>query len=405
MEDGHARSVLRRSGAQEALSSPGHPLSPGLRSNVEAGSGFDFGEVRIHSDSRAARAADAFDAVAFTAGNHIVFGQGHFNPGHAAGRALLGHELAHVVQQGFGTGRVHAAPHAEVSAEAEADRFAGSFASGSRLPAINSRVTAGTVQRKLSMRDVGRGENSGFARVPELITRMNAMSTGLTFALTGSELTYTVKPGGPLSNFDTQMQGFIDQAAVLPLRFTNKSGLLGTRALGFHDRVLADDWASGYVDIDDLLASNDLGLQSVLVHFLRERTATSNYARRIGSESLNTDPDTPQGSAHQAEFDRAHAQGIQAEVQVLRGFFGDPTIRLIASPDTGNVFRIFRNSRGDTIRTRVRPGRGAETGVDPISVEVVTRDGVVHTPEEYKVILDAARQAAAAAPVGPAVPP
>jgi hypothetical protein len=252
------------------------------------------------------------------------------------------------------------------------------------------------IQRKMSMRDVGRGEHSGFARVPELIERLNTMSTGLIFALTAGELTYTVKPAGTLSNFDTQMQGFIDQAEVLPLRFTNRSGLTGNRVEGFNDRVQVDDYGSGYVDIDDLLASNDLGLQSALVHFLRERSSVSNYARRIGTDTLKGGDDTPEHVANQAEFDRAHARGIQAELEVMRGFFNDPSIRLISGDDHGDVFRIFRNSRRDTIRTRVREGRGAQTGVDAITVEVVTRDGKTHTPEEYKEILAAA---AAAAPV------
>src|ERR1035438_550687 len=80
------------------------------------------------------------------------------------------------------------------------------------------------------------------------------------------------------------MQGFIDQESVIPLRFTNRHGLLGSKAAGFHEGVTEDAWSSGYVDIDDLLASSDLGMQEVLVHFLRERTATTNYAKRIGSE-------------------------------------------------------------------------------------------------------------------------
>ena len=245
------------------------------------------------------------------------------------------------------------------------------------------------------MRDVGKGEQSGFARVPDLITRLNTVSTGLTFALTGSDLTYTLKPGGKLSNFDTQMQGFIDQAAVIPLRFTNRHGLLGDKAHGFNDRVAVDDWSSGYVDIDDLLASNDLGMQEVLVHFLRERTATSNYAKRIGSESLNTDPAAPGGGAHQAELDAPTPRASRPSWPCCRTSSPTPRIRLIDHDSPGNIFRVYRNGRKDTIRTRLRPGRGEETGVDAIIVEVVTRDGKVHTPEEYKAILAAAGAASA----------
>ena len=394
--------ALRRSDIRQALNSQGQPLGESIRPAMESQLGFDFSRVRIHNDASAAESASALNAAAYTSGSHIFFGVGRLDPSASAGRALLAHELAHVAQQGARSrwdGRIgELAPAVESAHEVEADRAADSITRRSSFHSITS-IEPGTLQRKMAMRDVGKGEQSGFARVPELITRLNGASTGLVFALTGSDLTYTVKPGGTLSNFDTQMEGFIDQAAVIPLRFTNRHGLLGNKTAGFHEGVTEDAWSSGYVDIDDLLASSDLGMQTVLVHFLRERSATNKYAERIGTESLNTDPASPQGAAHQAEFDAAHAKGIQAELQVLQDFFSDPTIRLINPEGSGQVFRVFRNGRKDIIRTRVRPGHGAEAGVDPVTIEVVTRDGKVHTPEEYKALI-AAATAAPPVPVG-----
>lgn len=58
----------------------------------------DFSRVRVHTDDRAAEAARAVGARAFTVGSHIVFGQGEYAPQSAAGRELLSHELAHVRQ-------------------------------------------------------------------------------------------------------------------------------------------------------------------------------------------------------------------------------------------------------------------------------------------------------------------
>jgi hypothetical protein len=397
-----ARARRNRSGVQQALDSSGRPLDAavGRGSVVEARFVFDLSRVRIHDGAEAAKSAAQLDAEAYTTGPHIVFGQGRYDPYSAEGRSLLAHELTHVAQQGAEEGSVHSdmsrdeASSSKDSRETEAEYAAASSMGGLTAPGLD-RVDAqsadpGTIQRKVDMRDVGKGEQSGFARVPELVTRLNAVSTGLTFAVNGSDLTYTVKEGAQLSNFDTQMQGFIDQAGVIPLRFTNRHGLLGSKAAGFHEGVTEDAWSSGYVDIDDLLASSDLGMQEVLVHFLRERTATTNYAKRIGSESLNTDPATADGAKHQAELDRAHAQGIQAELAVLKDFFTDPGIKLIDHDSGGEVFRVYRNSRRDTIRTRLRAGHGKETGVDAIIVEVVTRDGKVHTPEEYKALVAAA---------------
>jgi Domain of unknown function (DUF4157)/Contact-dependent growth inhibition CdiA C-terminal domain len=58
-----------------------------------------FDDVRIHVDPVAASSAAALSAYAYTVGSHIVFGQGQYAPTTQAGRRILAHELAHVVQQ------------------------------------------------------------------------------------------------------------------------------------------------------------------------------------------------------------------------------------------------------------------------------------------------------------------
>jgi hypothetical protein len=374
----------------EALNSPGQPLDKATREFFELRFGHDFSRVRVHADSEAAESARVLHARAYTVGSDVVLAQGQSNAASQAGRELLAHELVHVVQQrghSKKTATQIREPAAGEAQEAEADLVANAVLLGTSPPRIGD-VEAVQLQRKVEMRDVGRGQQSGFARLPELVTRLNAMSQGLTFSVSGGNLTYIVRPGGTLSGFDNQMRSFIDQVPLIPLRLTNRHGLLGDPIGGFNQRVEEDAWSSGYVDIDDLLASTDLGLQSVLVHFLRERTATPNYARRIGSPSLDT---SLPGPAH--EFTRAHAQGIRAELQLLRDYFGDPTIRVVTGAESGDIFRVYRNSRRDRIRTRVRQGRGAQAGVDAASVEVVTRDGVTRTPEDYRAILEAERAA------------
>lgn len=62
--------------------------------------GADFSRVRIHRDERAAIASRQLNAAAFTVGQHIHFGQGQWQPGSAAGRELIAHELTHTIQQG-----------------------------------------------------------------------------------------------------------------------------------------------------------------------------------------------------------------------------------------------------------------------------------------------------------------
>src|SRR4051794_24128622 len=77
----------------------GRPLEPAVRAPMERRFRTDFGDVRIHADSRSSAAADALDAVAFTQRADVVFAEGMYRPETDWGRPLLSHELAHVIQQ------------------------------------------------------------------------------------------------------------------------------------------------------------------------------------------------------------------------------------------------------------------------------------------------------------------
>jgi hypothetical protein len=91
----------------------GRSLSRDLRRRMEDAFGADFGDVRLHVGPAAAEAADRIGAWAFTSGRDIMFSRAVPDPESAAHRALLGHELAHVVQQRASRaqpGRPQAAP-------------------------------------------------------------------------------------------------------------------------------------------------------------------------------------------------------------------------------------------------------------------------------------------------------
>jgi hypothetical protein len=83
--------------ARETL---GAPLESRTRAFFEARFGYDFSQVRVHSDTRAAQSAQSMGALAYTAGPNIAFGAGRYQPGTGEGQRLLAHELTHVVQQG-----------------------------------------------------------------------------------------------------------------------------------------------------------------------------------------------------------------------------------------------------------------------------------------------------------------
>lgn len=84
----------------DALRTPGQPLSPAIRAFFEYHFHRDFSRVRVHTDECAAASAYVTNTVAYTVGNHIVFGEGQYAPWTPDGRTLLAHELTHVVQQG-----------------------------------------------------------------------------------------------------------------------------------------------------------------------------------------------------------------------------------------------------------------------------------------------------------------
>ncbi|HEY5912264.1 MAG TPA: DUF4157 domain-containing protein [Verrucomicrobiae bacterium] len=83
----------------DTLQGGGHPLPDSERAFFEPRFGRDFGQVRLHTDSRAADSARMVQARAFTMGRNVVLGAGEYTPGTAAGRRLLAHELTHVIQQ------------------------------------------------------------------------------------------------------------------------------------------------------------------------------------------------------------------------------------------------------------------------------------------------------------------
>ena len=84
---------------EEVFRTPGQPLADSARKTLEPGFGHDFSQVRIHDDSKAAESASAVSALAYTVGNHVVFGAGQYAPGTQNGNRLLAHELTHTIQQ------------------------------------------------------------------------------------------------------------------------------------------------------------------------------------------------------------------------------------------------------------------------------------------------------------------
>ncbi len=121
--------------------SGGWPLPRDVQAKMEAALGANFSDVRIHVGPE----ASAIGAIAFTWGSDLHFSPGQYNPHTPHGQFLLGHELAHVVQQRagrvsnpFGSGVAVVQDHA---LEAEADQL-GRMASMSRAHEAESAATS-----------------------------------------------------------------------------------------------------------------------------------------------------------------------------------------------------------------------------------------------------------------------
>jgi hypothetical protein len=111
--EAHSGSAIAQAAGPQVLpaSGSGYPLDTATRAFMEPRFGHDFGQVRVHADSGAAKSARAVNARAYTLGSDIVFGAGQYAPGTAEGDRLLAHELTHVVQQkAAGTSGLQRAP-------------------------------------------------------------------------------------------------------------------------------------------------------------------------------------------------------------------------------------------------------------------------------------------------------
>jgi hypothetical protein len=86
----------------KANSGGGAPLDPTVQAGMGAHFGTDFSDVRVHQGGGVDSMLEGAGARAMASGTDLYFKSGQYDPGSQGGRELIGHELAHVVQQGEG---------------------------------------------------------------------------------------------------------------------------------------------------------------------------------------------------------------------------------------------------------------------------------------------------------------
>ncbi|TNE87861.1 MAG: DUF4157 domain-containing protein [Deltaproteobacteria bacterium] len=92
------RTERRKQRMRNADAGAGEELPAQVRGKFEAAMGVDLSDVRVHTGDK----AEAVGAKAFAAGNDLHFNKARYNPGTKEGDELIGHELAHVIQQRAG---------------------------------------------------------------------------------------------------------------------------------------------------------------------------------------------------------------------------------------------------------------------------------------------------------------
>ncbi len=130
---------------RDVLDSPGRPLDPAIRQLMESRFVHDFSDVRIHTDASAAESARAVNANAFTFGTDIVFNTRRYQPSMSAGRALIAHELTHVVQQRNAESAAIDTVNPDPVDEAHAVQAVGAFWAGDRMPRAPGRAAHTTI--------------------------------------------------------------------------------------------------------------------------------------------------------------------------------------------------------------------------------------------------------------------
>ena len=137
--------------AIESQRGQGRQLEPETRQRFEQAYGQPLDQVRVHTGPIAHATSASLNAIAFASGSDLFFTQNSYAPDSPQGLSLIGHELAHVIQQQYGVaGDGDALRPADDLYERQADQLA---ARALETPLAQARATGtparagGAVQR------------------------------------------------------------------------------------------------------------------------------------------------------------------------------------------------------------------------------------------------------------------
>ncbi len=219
----------RKDGGAEAEAPSGgrgHALPAPLRAQMEDAFDFSFASVRMHEGGE----ARSMGALAYTQGTDVHFAPGQYDPASARGQELIGHELAHVVQQS--EGRVAATTQLkgvglndDSALEQEADDWGARAARGESVGRGGTAAAAigrgdAPVQRYKDFRTIGEEDSKNqphWANSPGLRVADDGTAAIAQASIAGSQEMYVLASRLPGINADLA-------TAKAPLKLVKASG-------------------------------------------------------------------------------------------------------------------------------------------------------------------------------------
>jgi hypothetical protein len=300
-------------------------------------SGVAADEVRVHADSPVPA---LLGAHAFTWGRHIHVGAGQ--------QHHLPHEAWHAAQQLGGRvaateARAGVALNADPRLEGEADRMGAAAATGATADVCANRgtpaVAGGGAETRAPVMQGRLMLDGSLSDQLALLDRINATSS-MRFYIDAEGFLSSFAPAVPTDEFSRQMETAIDdpqQTIVLRL------------AHGMADPV--DTFATGEVNIDNLLSMPDTVFQNWMIHVLAERFHVQNYE---SVKRLSQQAQVQAQQEHRKSFvEFAHDVGHAAQERQLRELYPGLTIAFRgADPDVDESSRRVDAQGNGTIELR-----------------------------------------------------
>jgi hypothetical protein len=289
------------------------PLPEPLKAGVERLSGVAVDDVRVHADSPVPA---VLGAHAFTWGRHI-----HVGPGQ---QHHLPHEAWHAAQQLRGRvaateARAGVALNTDPRLEGEADRMGAAAVTGATADVCANRgapavAGGGPATRAPVMQGRLMLEGSPSDQLA-LLDRINATSS-MRFYFDAEGFLSSFAPAVPTDEFSRQMEASIDDRQTVVFRLVR----------GNPD-IMVDSFATGEVNVDNLLNMPDPVFQNWMLHVLAERFAVPSYETRKELGSVSNQFKAEQ-AGQPSIVAAAHAAGHAAQERQLRELYPDPGLTI-----------------------------------------------------------------------------